>query len=89
MSQSYDPETIKRIRASRQVFVGSEVEPLEDPWFRPSGMLGLTPLQRNYLLLLLALLVLGVVLILTLGIGVATVPLFLLGLGLLAGWLLF
>lgn len=89
MSQSYDPETIKRIRASRQVFAGSEVEPLEDPWTRPIGMLGLTPLQRNYLLLLLALLVVGVLLILTVGIGAGSVPLFLLGLGLLAGWLFF
>lgn len=89
MSQSYDPETTRRIRASRQVFAGNEVQPLDDPWVRPTGMLGLTPLQRNYVLLLLALLVIGAVLIPTLGIGVASVPLFLLGLGLLAGWLFF
>ena len=89
MSQSYDPETIRRIRASRQVFAGNEVQALDDPWARPTGMLGLTPLQRNYVLLLLALLIVGVVLIPTVGIGVASIPLFLLGVGLLAGWLFF
>jgi hypothetical protein len=89
MSQSYDPETIRRIRASRQVFAGNEVEPIDDPWARPTGMLGLTPLQRNYVLLLVGLLAIGVVLIPIAGIGVASVPLFLLGIGLLAGWLLF
>ena len=89
MSISYDPETIKRIRASRQVFAGDEIDPIDDPWERPTGMLGLTPLQRNYVLALLVLLIIGVVLIPTLGIGVASIPLFLLGVGLLAGWLFF
>lgn len=89
MSQSYDPKQIERIRSSRQVFAGNEVEPLSDPWARPTGPLGLTPLQRNYVLIMLALLVLAALLIPTLGIGWATIPLFLLGVGLLAGWLLF
>lgn len=89
MSQSYDPKQIERIRSSRQVFAGNEVEPLSDPWARPTGPLGLTPLQRNYVLVMLALLVLAALLIPTLGIGWATIPLFLLGVGLLAGWLLF
>jgi hypothetical protein len=89
MSQSYDPETIRRIRASRQVFAGNEVEPIDDPWARPTGVLGLTRLQRNYVLLLVALLLVGVMLIPIAGIGVASVPLFFLGVGLLAGWLLF
>lgn len=89
MSHSYDPEQIERIRASRQVFAGDQIDPIADPWARPSGMLGLTPLQRNYVLILLVLLVLSAVLIPTLGIGAATAPLFLLGVALLAGWLLF
>jgi hypothetical protein len=89
MSHSYDPEQIERIRASRQVFAGDQIEPIADPWARPTGMLGLTPLQRNYVLVMLVLLVLAAILIPTAGIGAATVPLFLLGIGLLAGWLLF
>lgn len=89
MSLSYDPETIKRIRASRQVFAGDQVEPIDDPWARPTGPLGLTPLQRNYVIALLVLLVISAILIPTIGVGVASVPLFLLGIGLLAGWLFF
>ena len=89
MSQSYDPEQIERIRASRQVFAGDQIDPIADPWARPSGLLGLTPLQRNYVLFLLVLLILSAILIPTAGIGAATVPLFALGIGLLAGWLLF
>lgn len=89
MSQSYDHDQIERIRASRQVFAGDQVSPIADPWARPTGMLGLTPLQRNYVLVLLVLLVLSAILIPTAGVGVATVPLFILGVGLLAGWLLF
>ncbi len=89
MSHSYDPEQIERIRASRQVFAGDQIDPIADPWARPTGMLGLTPLQRNYVLVLIALLVIAAILIPTAGTGVATVPLFALGVGLLAGWLLF
>lgn len=89
MSQTYDPEEIERIRSSRQVFAGDEVEPLTDPWARPTGPLGLTPLQRNYVLVMLVLLIIAAALIPTVGVGVATIPLFLLGVGLLAGWLLF
>lgn len=89
MSQSYDPEQIKRIRSSRQVFAGNEVDPLNDPWARPTGPLGLTPFQRNYVLILLGLLILAALLIPTLGTGWATIPLFLLGIALIAGWLLF
>lgn len=89
MSHSYDRDTIERIRASRQVFAGDQVQPLSDPWARPTGPLGLTPLQRNYVLLLLALLVIAAILIPLVSLGAATVPLFLLGIGLLAGWLFF
>ena len=89
MSQSYDPDQIERIRASRQVFAGDQVQPLSDPWARPTGPLGLTPLQRNYVLLLVALLIIAAILLPTIGVGIATIPLFLLGLGLLAGWLFF
>lgn len=89
MSQSYDPEEIERIRSTRQVFAGDEVEPLSDPWERPTGPLGLTPLQRNYVLALIVLLIIAALLIPTIGVGVATVPLFILGVGMLAAWLLF
>ncbi len=89
MSQSYDPDTIERIRSSRQVLAGDQVTPLNDPWARPTGPLGLTPLQRNYAILLILLLIAGVILMVTVGTGIATIPLFLLGLGLLAGWLFF
>ena len=37
MSQSYDPDTIQRIRSSRQVLAGDQVTPLNDPWARPTG----------------------------------------------------
>jgi Flp pilus assembly protein TadB len=89
MAQSYDPDEVERIRSTRQVFAGNEVDPLNDPWARPSGPLGLTPLQRNYVVAMIVLLVIAAALLLTLGVGVATVPLFLLGVCLLAGWLLF
>ena len=89
MSHSFDPEQIERIRASRQVFAGDQIEPIDDPWARPTGPLGLTPLQRNYVLVLLVLLIIAALLIPTIGVGVATIPLFILGVGLLAGWLLF
>lgn len=89
MAQSYDPDEVERIRSTRQVFAGDEVDPLNDPWARPSGLLGLTPLQRNYVVAMIVLLVIAAALLLTLGVGVATVPLFLLGVCLLAGWLLF
>ncbi len=89
MSQSYDRDTIERIRASRQVLAGDQVQPLADPWAHPTGPLGLTPLQRNYALLLVVLLLVAAILVPLIGIGAATIPLFLLGIGLLAGWLFF
>jgi hypothetical protein len=89
MSKSYDPDTIERIRASRQVLAGDQVTPLNDPWARPTGPLGLTPLQRNYVVLLVVLLIVAVALMVGVNVGIATIPLFLLGIGLLAGWLFF
>ena len=89
MSQSYDPDQIERIRSSRQVLAGNDVEPLSDPWARPTGPLGLTPLQLYYVIGLLILLVIAAILIPTVGIGIASIPLFLLGLALIAGWLFF
>lgn len=89
MSQSYDPEQIERIRSTRQVLAGDEVEPLAGPWARPTGPLGLTSLQLQYVSAVLILLVIGAILIPVAGIGVASVPLFILGLALLAGWLFF
>lgn len=89
MSQPYDPEQIERIRSTRQVLAGDEVEPLGDPWARPAGPLGLTPLQLQYVAGTLVLLVIAAILIPIAGVGVASVPLFLLGVALLAGWLFF
>ncbi len=89
MSQSYDPDQIERIRSTRQVLAGNDVEPLNDPWAPPTGPLGLTPLQLQYVAAVLVLLVIAAILIPVAGIGVASIPLFLLGVALLARWLFF
>lgn len=89
MSQSYDPDQIEQIRSTRQVLAGDEVEPVADPWARPTGPLGLTSLQLQYVAVVLVLLIIGAVLIPVASIGVASIPLFILGLALLAGWLFF
>lgn len=51
--------------------------------------MGMSPLQRNYLILLAVLLVLGLIIAYVLGAGVASIILFVLALGLIAAWLVF
>jgi len=84
-----DGERRTRIRQSRQVLAGDSIRPSPDPWVASGGLLGMSPLQRNYLILLAVLLVLGLVIAYVLGIGVASVILFVLALGLIAAWLVF
>jgi len=78
-----------RIRQSRQVLAGDSIRPSPDPWVASGGLLGMSPLQRNYLILLAVLLILGLIIAYVLGIGVASVILFVLALGLIAAWLVF
>lgn len=49
----------------------------------------MSPLQRNYLVLLVVLLILGLLIAYVLGAGVASVVLFVLALSLIAAWLVF
>lgn len=78
-----------RIRQARQVLAGDAIRPSPDPWAGGSGALGMSALQRNYLMLLAVLLVLGLLIAYVLGAGVASVILFVLALGLIAAWLVF
>lgn len=84
-----DDDRRARIRQSRQVLAGDAIRPSPDPWAAAGGVLGMSPLQRNYLIMLGVLLVLGLVIAYVLGIGVASVILFVLALGLIAAWLVF
>ncbi len=84
-----DDDRRTRIRQSRQVLAGDTIRPSPDPWVAGGGMLGMSPLQRNYLIMLVVLLVLGLIIAYVLGIGVASVILFVLALGLIAAWLVF
>jgi len=78
-----------RIRQARQVLAGDTIRPSPDPWVTGGGALGMSPLQRNYLIMLVVLLILGLVIAYVLGAGVASVVLFVLALGLIAAWLVF
>jgi hypothetical protein len=51
--------------------------------------MGLSLLQRNYLITLVVLLLLGVLLAWITGLGIASIVLFVLALGLIASWLVF
>ena len=80
----------ERIRQARQVLAGDTIRPSPDPWAMAEGALPLTPLQRNYVLILLALLLVGVVLgILASNLALATIPFFILALGLIAARFVF
>lgn len=84
-----DDDRRTRIRQSRQVLAGDSIRPSPDPWVAAGGALGMSPLQRNYLIMLVVLLVLGLIIAYVLGVGVASVILFVLALGLIAAWLVF
>ncbi|MDQ3540162.1 MAG: hypothetical protein M3440_05695 [Chloroflexota bacterium] len=89
MSDYDDDEQRTRIRQSRQVLAGDSIRPSPDPWVATGGVLGMSPLQRNYLIVLMVLLVLGLIIAYVLGAGVASIILFVLALGLIAAWLVF
>lgn len=84
-----DSDRRTRIRQARQVLAGDSIRPSPDPWSTSSGVLGMSPLQRNYLVVLAVLLILGMIVAYVLGAGVASVILFVLALGLIAAWLVF
>lgn len=86
---SNDDDRRTRIRQSRQVLAGDAIRPSPDPWVATGGVLGMSPLQRNYLIMLGVLLILGLIIAYVLGIGVASIILFVLALGLIAAWLVF
>jgi hypothetical protein len=90
MSQQRKPrQQTERIRHARQVLAGESVRPAPDPWAAAEGGIPLTPLQRNFLVILAVLLVIGGVLAATDFLLLATIPLFLLALGLIAARFVF
>jgi Flp pilus assembly protein TadB len=89
MSDFDEDDRRTRIRQARQVLAGDAIRPSPDPWVAGGGALGMSPLQRNYLIVLTVLLILGLVIAYVLGAGVASVILFVLALGLIAAWLVF
>ncbi len=91
MSEYHDDDEDRRtrIRQARQVLAGDAIRPSPDPWASGGGALGMSALQRNYLILLAVLLILGLIIAYVLGAGVASVILFVLALGLIAAWLVF
>lgn len=89
MSSSSDDQRRTRIRQSRQIMAGDTIRPSPDPWAGSHGGVSISPLQRNYLIVLVILLVLGLVLAWVAGMSVGSIVLFILALGLLASWLVF
>ncbi len=90
MSDTEDQENRHaRIRQARQVLAGDAIRPSPDPWVAGNGSMGLSILQRNYLITLIVLLLLGVLLAWISGLGMASIVLFVLALGLIASWLVF
>jgi hypothetical protein len=78
-----------RIRHARQVLAGDAVRPAPDPWVTGEGGIPLTPLQRNFLILLGVLLLIGAVLAFTDLLLLATIPFFILAIGLIAARFVF
>jgi hypothetical protein len=90
MSQQRKPrQQNDRIRHARQVLAGEMVRPAPDPWAAAEGGIPLTPLQRNFLIVLAALLLIGGALAIADFLLLATIPLFLLALGLVAARFVF
>ena len=85
-----DKDRIQRSRSARQILSGAELSPpnrMSSSY--PAGNTTLTQPQMVYGAALGVLLVLGLLLWLVFGLGVASIIFFLLGLGLLGGWLAF
>lgn len=79
----------ERLQSARQVLAGDAVRPSPDPWVVNNPAMPFTALQRNYLILLAALIVIAILLVWLAGLGIASIVLAVLGILLLAGWLVF
>lgn len=79
----------ERLQSARQVLAGDAVRPSPDPWVVNNPAMPFTALQRNYLILLAALVIVSILLVWLTGLGVASIALAVLGILLLAGWLIF
>lgn len=79
----------ERLQSARQVLAGDAVRPSPDPWVVNNPAMPFTALQRNYLILLAALVIVSILLVWLTGLGIASIALAVLGILLLAGWLIF
>ena len=84
-----NPELRQKLQSARQVLAGDAVRPSPDPWVVNNPSMPFTALQRNYIIVLLALVVIALLLVWLTGLGIASIVLAVLGLLLLAGWLVF
>lgn len=84
-----NPELRQKLQSARQVLAGDAVRPSPDPWVVNNPSMPFTALQRNYLIILLALAVISVLLVWLTGLGIASIVLAILGVLLIAGWLIF
>ena len=89
MNEERPPRREDRIRQARQVLAGDAFRPSPDPWAMTEGVLPLTPLQRNYVIILLLLLVVGAILAVVANLMLASIPFFILALGLLGARFVF
>ena len=78
-----------RVRHARQILAGESVRPAPDPWAAAEGGIPLTPLQRNFLIILMVLLVGGATLAFADYLLLATIPFFILALGLIVARFVF
>lgn len=78
-----------RVRHARQILAGESVRPAPDPWAAAETGIPLTPLQRNFLVVLTVLLIAGAALAFTDFLLLATIPFFILALGLIAARFVF
>lgn len=78
-----------RVRHTRQVLAGDAVRPDPDPWAANQGGIPLTPLQRNFVIILAALLLIGGILAMADFLLLATIPFFILAIGLIAARFVF
>ncbi|MGC4105933.1 MAG: hypothetical protein QM753_06185 [Thermomicrobiales bacterium] len=79
----------ERLQSARQVLAGDAVRPSPDPWVVNNPSMPFTPLQRNYLIVLVVLVIVSALLVWLTGLGIASIALAILGVLLLAGWLIF
>lgn len=84
-----NPELRQKLQSARQVLAGDAVRPSPDPWVVNNPAMPFTALQRNYLILVIALIAISVLLVWLTGLGIASIALAVLGILLIAGWLIF